>query len=139
MDVILDFIGAPYFTPNIKSLKLDGRLSMQGFMGGNVAEKVNLGTLLTKRLRVEGSTLRSRSLEYQSKLVQEFFHSGGLDTIERGASSSESNADGWRTASWCTRCLTGTTSRMRTTRWLPTRVRLTVGGVHADNDRHWQE
>lgn len=84
VDVIMDFVGAPYFADNLASLKRDGRLTMQGFMGGAVAKDVNLGTILTKRLRIEGSTLRSRSLDYQSKLVQDFFHSGGLQAITKG-------------------------------------------------------
>lgn len=86
VDVIMDFIGAPYFQKNIASLKRDGRLTMQGFMGGSVVDTFNLGTLLVKRLRIEGSTLRSRSLEYQSDLVQGFFGQGGLGAIERGLS-----------------------------------------------------
>ena len=32
---------------------------------------VNLGTILSKRLTVRGSTLRSRSLEYKGKLIEE--------------------------------------------------------------------
>ena len=84
VDVIMDFVGAPYFADNLASLKRDGRLTMQGFMGGAVAKDVNLGTILTKRLRIEGSTLRSRSLDYRSKLVQDFFHSGGLQAITKG-------------------------------------------------------
>ena len=139
VDVILDFIGAPYFTPNIKSLKLDGRLSMQGFMGGNVTEKVNLGTLLTKRLRVEGSTLRSRSLEYQSKLVQEFFHSGGLDAIERGASSSESNADGLAHRLVVHKVFDWHNIKDAHDEMAANKSTSHCGGVHADNDRHWQE
>lgn len=84
VDVIMDFIGAPYFADNLASLKRDGRLSMQGFLGGAVVKEANLGPILTKRLRIEGSTLRNRSLEYQAKLVQDFFHTGGLDKIVDG-------------------------------------------------------
>lgn len=91
VDVIMDFIGAPYFHDNLASLKRDGRLTMQGFMGGTKVQEVNLATLLAKRLRIEGSTLRSRSLAYQSKLVQDFFHSGGLESIVRGV---EGNGSG---------------------------------------------
>lgn len=97
VDVIMDFVGAPYFEDNLASLKRDGRLTMQGFMGGAKVKEVNLGTLLTKRLRIEGSTLRSRSLEYQSKLVQDFFHSGGLDSIVRGV---ENHDEGTRLVVW---------------------------------------
>jgi len=84
VDVILDFIGAAYFAQNLAALKRDGRLSLQGLMGGLKADNVNLGIFLMKRLRVEGSTLRSRSLKYQSDLVQSFLKSGALDAIVRG-------------------------------------------------------
>ena len=84
MVVILDFIGAAYFAQNLAALKRDGRLSLQGLMGGLKADNVNLGIFLMKRLRVEGSTLRSRSLKYQSDLVQSFLKSGALDAIVRG-------------------------------------------------------
>ena len=90
VDIIMDFIGAPYFQKNISSLKRDGRLTMQGFMGGNVLDAgFNLGALLVKRLRIEGSTLRSRSLEYQSRLAQDFFGQGGLQAIEDGVRDGE--------------------------------------------------
>jgi putative PIG3 family NAD(P)H quinone oxidoreductase len=67
VDVILDFIGAPYFEQNISVLKRDGRLVMLGLMGG-FESSVNLGTILSKRLQIIGTTLRSRSLEYQIEL-----------------------------------------------------------------------
>ncbi|WFD42174.1 hypothetical protein MPSI1_000813 [Malassezia psittaci] len=89
VDLIMDFVGAPYFEDNLSSLKLDGRLTMQGFMGGAKVQDLNIAPILMKRLRIEGSTLRSRSLEYQSKLVEDFFHTGGLDSIVNGVDSKE--------------------------------------------------
>ncbi|KAN0066494.1 hypothetical protein ACQY0O_000588 [Thecaphora frezii] len=86
VDVIMDFVGAPYFSKNIDSLKRDGRLSLQGLMGGAKAKDINIGSLLYKRLRVEGSTLRSRSLDYQSNLVQSFVREKGLERIIGGCS-----------------------------------------------------
>jgi hypothetical protein len=35
-------------------------------------DSVNLGLILYKRLHIEGSTLRSRSLEYQADLVERY-------------------------------------------------------------------
>ncbi|WFD29731.1 hypothetical protein MSPP1_000742 [Malassezia sp. CBS 17886] len=85
VDVIMDFIGAPYFAANLACLKRDGRMTMQGFMGGSVLPKeTNLGLLLMKRLRIEGGTLRSRTLAYQSGLVQGFVDRGGLTGILHG-------------------------------------------------------
>ncbi|EPQ29611.1 uncharacterized protein PFL1_02830 [Pseudozyma flocculosa PF-1] len=86
VDVIMDFVGAPYFEKNLASLKRDGRLVLQGFMGGSKVKELNIGPLLFKRLRVEGSTLRSRSLEYQGDLVQGFVREKGLERLISGCS-----------------------------------------------------
>ncbi|KAJ2892105.1 hypothetical protein GGI21_005686, partial [Coemansia aciculifera] len=72
VDVICDYLLASYFSDNIESLAKDGRMSLQGAMGGAVAERVNLGPVLFKRLHIEGSTLRSRSVDYQRKLGEAF-------------------------------------------------------------------
>ncbi|KAJ1664046.1 hypothetical protein IW140_004345 [Coemansia sp. RSA 1813] len=72
VDVICDYLLASYFVDNIASLAVDGRMSLQGTMGGLVCENVNLVPILFKRLRIEGSALRSRSLEYQHDLTVAF-------------------------------------------------------------------
>lgn len=56
VDVILDSIGASYFKRNLESLNYDGRLFIIGTMGGAVTE-LNLGSLLVKRLTVQGITV----------------------------------------------------------------------------------
>ncbi|MBB3975993.1 putative PIG3 family NAD(P)H quinone oxidoreductase [Rhizobium azooxidifex] len=61
VDVILDMVGATYFDRNLKSLGLDGRLSIIAFLGGTFAEKVNLGPILLRRLRIMGSAMRPRT------------------------------------------------------------------------------
>jgi len=38
-------------------------------LSGSVVDSVNLAPILYKRLHIEGSTLRSRSLEYQAELI----------------------------------------------------------------------
>ncbi|OCJ17977.1 NAD(P)H-quinone oxidoreductase [Rhizobium sp. AC44/96] len=63
VDIILDMIGAAYLEKNLASLARDGCLSIIAFLGGAVAEKVNLGPIMTKRLTVTGSTLRPRTAE----------------------------------------------------------------------------
>ncbi len=72
VDVIIDFIGAPYFQNNIDSLAVEGRLVQLAFMGGVLAEEINLGPLLRKRLKLMGSTLRARSLDYKVDLTRDF-------------------------------------------------------------------
>ncbi|GAA6015106.1 hypothetical protein JCM11491_001665 [Sporobolomyces phaffii] len=73
VDVLIDFIGASYWEKNLKSLGRDGRMVLLGLMGGAKTETpLDLSQILFKRLRIEGTTLRSRSLEYQGKLLQDF-------------------------------------------------------------------
>ncbi len=70
VDLILDFIGAPYLERNVNLLKTDGRLIILAFMGGAQAPHLNLGLVLRKRLRIIGSTLRARELKYKIELTQ---------------------------------------------------------------------
>ncbi|KAL8292030.1 hypothetical protein RQP46_001496 [Phenoliferia psychrophenolica] len=73
VNVVIDFVGPDYWTKNIASLARDGRMVLLGMLSGlKTKEPLDMGPLLFKRLRVEGTTLRSRSLEYQSNLLQEF-------------------------------------------------------------------
>ncbi|MFC0268920.1 NAD(P)H-quinone oxidoreductase [Kushneria aurantia] len=60
VDVILDPVGGDYPGWNQKVLKQDGRIVLIAFMGGREAQ-LDLGTMLMKRQRLIGSTLRSRS------------------------------------------------------------------------------
>ncbi|WP_167096761.1 NAD(P)H-quinone oxidoreductase [Mycobacterium sp. DL592] len=58
-DVILDIMGAAYLDRNLDALAPDGRLVIIGMQGGVKAD-LNIGKLMTKRLRVIGTTLRAR-------------------------------------------------------------------------------
>ncbi|KAL5477064.1 hypothetical protein EMCRGX_G023806 [Ephydatia muelleri] len=72
-DVIVDFIGAPYWEQHMKCIAIDGRLQLTGMLGGGVIPgPTNIGTLLAKRTTVIGTTLRSRSPEYKHQLTKEF-------------------------------------------------------------------
>lgn len=72
VDIILDFIGAPYFTENLRSLAVDGRLIIVGTMGGANVDGVDLGLLLRRRQQVIGTALRSQNLQDKISLTQEF-------------------------------------------------------------------
>lgn len=67
VDVVLDPVGASLFDDNLQALRPDGRLVVIGVMGGGRAN-LNLGLLLVKRLRVQGSTLRSQPEEVKARL-----------------------------------------------------------------------
>ncbi|PYH84594.1 quinone oxidoreductase putative [Aspergillus uvarum CBS 121591] len=69
VNLVVDFIGAPYFQSNLDVAAQDGRIIHLGLMGGaELPGGVNITPLLYKRLRLEASGLRSRDLEYQKQL-----------------------------------------------------------------------
>lgn len=72
VNLVIDFIGAPYFERNIKVLSMDGGLVLLSMLGGQYVEGFNLTELFRKRARIEASTLRSRSVEYKIRLTQDF-------------------------------------------------------------------
>lgn len=79
VDLVIDFIGAPYWASNLRALATDGRLVYLSFLGGHRLEEASLGALLRKRLTVMGSTLRSRPESYKIRLSREFAsHTLGL-------------------------------------------------------------
>ena len=83
VDIILDMIGAAYFEKNIASLAKDGCLSIIAFLGGAVAEKVNLGPIMVKRLTVTGSTMRPRTLE-EKRAIRDDLLSEVWPLLEQG-------------------------------------------------------
>lgn len=72
VDVILDFVGAPYFHDNVAALATDGRIVLLATLGGSTVERVSLRALMAKRVHLLASTLRSRSLDYKIRLTREF-------------------------------------------------------------------
>jgi len=73
VNVIIDFIAAPYFQDNLKALSTDGRLILLALMGGSRLNEVSIADILRKRLQITGSTLRSRTLTYKKHLTQAFW------------------------------------------------------------------
>ncbi len=71
VDVVLDFIGAPYLARNLQILKTKGRLSQVGLMGGSSTE-IDLGMVMRKRLQIIGSVMRPQSLEEKIAITQQF-------------------------------------------------------------------
>lgn len=67
-DVILDVIGGPALRDNVRSLRPDGRLVIIGILGGPTGE-LPVGQLMVKRLRVIGTTLRSRDLAAKKQIL----------------------------------------------------------------------
>jgi NADPH2:quinone reductase len=68
VDVILDMVGASYLARNLEVAAVEGRLVIISLIGGAKAE-LNLNVILTKRLTVTGSTLRSRTVAQKAAVV----------------------------------------------------------------------
>ena len=72
VNVILDFVGEPYFADNIKSLAKEGRLIIIGTMGGGKVRELNLNEILSRKLQIIGTALRSKSQADKMKLTADF-------------------------------------------------------------------
>lgn len=70
VNLILDTIGAEYWTENVASLAVRGRMVLVGLLGG-AAPEVDLGVLLRRRLTIVGTVLRSRSRAEKLALTAE--------------------------------------------------------------------
>lgn len=81
VDIVIDFIGAPYWNQNLDLLAMDGRLVNLSLLGGSKISNGSLAPILLKRLSVIGSTLRNRSDDYKMRLTSDF-HSYTMDLFE---------------------------------------------------------
>lgn len=86
VDVVLDIVGTDYVERNLKVLRRDGRLVFIGFLTGSRSE-INLMSVMLKRLRLMGSTMRPRTVEEKAAIrdalaaeVWPAFGSGRLKT-----------------------------------------------------------
>jgi putative PIG3 family NAD(P)H quinone oxidoreductase len=71
VDLVLDSVGGPLVAPNLRALRGGGRIVLIAAMAGRSAE-IDLRVLLANRLRIIGSTLRSRPLEEKAALTAAF-------------------------------------------------------------------
>jgi len=70
VDVILDMIGGDYLAKNINILKPEGRLVHINAVDGSQTN-LDIWKVMTKRLTITGSTLRSREYEFKKQLAKE--------------------------------------------------------------------
>jgi NADPH:quinone reductase-like Zn-dependent oxidoreductase len=88
-NVVIDFVGPSHWKQNVESMAVDGRMTMLALLSGvsifsmskfiqqrnlftqtgSEVDSVDLRPILYKRLRIQGSTLRSRSVAYQADLI----------------------------------------------------------------------
>jgi NADPH:quinone reductase len=71
VNVILDMVGAPYMTANIRSLAMDGRLVMIAFLQGSKVETFDFVPVMVKRLTITGSTMRPRTTAQKGAIAAE--------------------------------------------------------------------
>lgn len=87
VDVVLDVVGAKYWASNLSVLKTGGRLVLVGRLGGSEA-LTPLGVIMSKRLKIIGTVMRSRTLEEKAAVTRAFerdvlplFESGALKPV----------------------------------------------------------
>jgi NADPH:quinone reductase len=68
-DVVLDMVGAEFFTANVELLRADGRLVVIATMSGHRVE-ADLRALMLKRLTLTASTLRARDADEKARLAR---------------------------------------------------------------------
>ena len=77
-DVIVDVVAGQYMNKNISVCALDSHIVMLSMLGGRYAESIDVAKMLLKRINITATTLRSRTDEYKTELVNafkaEFYH-----------------------------------------------------------------
>ena len=93
MHAVVDLVGGSYLRGNLRVLAPRGRLAIVGLTGGRTTE-LEMGIVLSKRLHIVGTVLRSRPIEEKMALAREFaaraihfFESGRLVPIVEGVFS----------------------------------------------------
>lgn len=72
VDVIVDFIGAPYFERNLASLAFGGRLIEVGLLGGAKGASLPLDRLLYRHLQIIGTVMKSRPQGVKQAMTRRF-------------------------------------------------------------------
>jgi NADPH:quinone reductase len=68
VDITLDMVAGSYVQRNLDIAAVEGRVVTISLLGGSRAE-INMGTVLTKRLTLTGSTLRSRTVAQKAQVA----------------------------------------------------------------------
>jgi NADPH:quinone reductase-like Zn-dependent oxidoreductase len=72
VDVVVDFIGAPYLERNVHALRDGGRLVQVGLMGGAADAKLPLDRVLFGHLQILGTVMKSRTQEEKRAMTRRF-------------------------------------------------------------------
>jgi len=71
VNVILDMVGAPYMTRNVRSLGTDGRLVIIAFLEGSKVAEFDFMPVMLRRLTITGSTMRPRTTAQKGAIAAE--------------------------------------------------------------------
>jgi NADPH:quinone reductase-like Zn-dependent oxidoreductase len=71
VDLVTDLVGGAGINSHLAALRNRGRLVLVGLLAGRKVE-VDLGDVLSRRLRIQGSVLRARPREEKARLVAAF-------------------------------------------------------------------
>jgi putative PIG3 family NAD(P)H quinone oxidoreductase len=71
VNLVLDFVGAPYWDQNLAALGMHGKLVLIGMMGGSRGN-LDIGPIMGKRLSITGTTLRATALDQKIALLERF-------------------------------------------------------------------
>jgi putative PIG3 family NAD(P)H quinone oxidoreductase len=69
VDITLDMVAGSYVARNVEVAAIEGRVVVISLLGGSRAE-INMGLILTKRLTLTGSTLRSRTVAQKAEVAE---------------------------------------------------------------------
>ena len=72
VDLVIDFIGSDYTNRNLAVLNQDGSIIQLAILGGRFIDKLDMGLMLAKRACLKASTLRNRSNQYKTDLIESF-------------------------------------------------------------------
>jgi putative PIG3 family NAD(P)H quinone oxidoreductase len=79
VDIVLDHIGAGYLVKDLRVLGTGGRVVVIGSMGAERMAQIDVTAVLSKRLQIIGSTLRTRPAAEKASIVNGFLSRFGKD------------------------------------------------------------
>jgi len=82
VDLILDCVGASFWTQNASCIAMYGRWVLYGLLGGGEISGDLFSKVLMKKIKLQGTTLRARTTEYKSNLINKFTESVGKSLDE---------------------------------------------------------
>ncbi len=71
VNLVVDCVAGDYINRDINVLAMDGKIVVLAIMGGRFVESLDMAKMMGKRATIEASTLRNRSDEYKSDLINQ--------------------------------------------------------------------